>query len=1386
MKRVLAFCFFPAFAPPSNGGESRVFNFYHALSAWHHVTLLTSGHVGVAEERVIHGASFIERRIPKDEWFLEAWSALEPHSGGGDLSGPCVAASAVYPTTLHDAYLEEYEAADLIIHDFPFTIGYDVFAGVDLKCRVYNAHNCETDLYRELHPSRTCNRVHNLVAQAEEAMLQAADLVLFCNEYDLIRFKEIAPQSRFSSRYAPNGTNLSIGHGDVVRSLSPLSIVFLGSGHPPNVEAARMIAERIAPAFPHFRFDFIGSCLPAGSYQNNVVSHGVVDDQTKSAVLRGATLALNPMRAGSGSNVKVLDYFAHAVPVLSSSFGMRGILAQPGEAYLEAPVEDFVEAIREHTNDLEHLRVIGECGLALARQNYSWESIAGSVAGLLNNLCRVGPVHNNEKFIVALNDYDSFNSIGGGATRTRGLYVAAASWSTVVFLCFSADEKLNVRRSVQHERIWIVSVPRTVEHAEEVAHYSNLSHISVDDIVASRHCVTNPLFVRLYEALRPNARCVVVEHSYLAPLPASFGDRFVYSSQNNESALKEDLLRFHPARDELLRVVRSAERLAVERAAAVITVSHADALGLARQKRTGGPFMVVPNGSEPQLADNSAEQSGAVEDVEISTRSVVFLGSAHMPNVEAVNLINRKIAPACPDVTFHIIGSVCESIDANVSDNMRLWGVLPGKTKRAVMEACALALNPMTEGSGSNVKLADYLGTGLYVISTEFGQRGYAADARAHVRSATIEEFPAAISEALATPELYSLSARQQRAAQFGESLSMVGLAERFVDLLKDLEQPKRRVLFVTYRYTAPSLGGAEVLAERVIDALGRHGGFSVDVISPEVTSMENRWRFTERYFYDADYSVPVDVPNVRFARFAMSAPDEDGLFRQVELAWRAQNRMERVLSDALQSTYANPGLTWGWASPDTATSACSRWAMASAGLFVANPSVVQLAGKTLHSAFIRVLQGGSLLLAHQVDAGDFNLSFEASVGIVEIQTSIASPTGFDPRPLGFLVGHIVINGDELQIQSRTLIEAGLEALPSAAIFDLLHDAAQSSRAELNVRLAEMRGPWSDDLERYLADHIAEYDLVITQNYVFRPAIAAITQARKQDVPVVLWPHAHLDDDFYHFPDLLEAVRDADLVLASPLAACDFFHRHGGNVRYLSPGIDGKEHFSAEDEEAFRRHYPFTTPFVLVLGRKSAAKNYQLAVDAVASLAAGGERLRVVLIGPDDDGVNIDSPHATYLGRQPREVVRGALRACFALVNMSTSESFGMVLLEAWMAGKPVVANRHCAAFADIAVDNENALLVDQDTLADALQTLLYSPQLAAKLGENGRACVALHDWQHVSQQFLALCEELLARTSETKGVDAPARSIDLEKGRSISENKRAHGDLPATGGGTP
>lgn len=1333
--RVLAFAFFPAFVPPENGGVARLFHFYRALSRWHEVRLITSTHLGGEEEIVRHGTGFVERRVPKGPEFAAQWAALKPLAGEGDLSGPCLAACATRPGDLHRAYLENYAWADVVIHDFPFLVGYDLFAGGDDKPRIYNAHNCESVLYRQLH-GEGAEAVLQVVEAAERRLLSLADVVFHCSEEDLEAFRSLVPQGGYEAVYVPHGAELPAQ----VRRLRSVGetprVVFVGSAHPPNVAAARFLVERVAPSLPQVQFDLVGSCWPRGRYGANVTAHGVVARPRLEELLEAADAALNPMAEGSGSNVKVLEYFAHALPVVSTPFGMRGVEAEPGVHFVSAPLEEFVPVLAESLADRTRLQAIGAAAQALVRARYRWEAVAQRAAEAIEEAVQRKRAAVGRRFVLAMNDYDSFTAVGGGGTRTRALYEAVRDWRAVIFLSLSEPGRIE---AVPHgEGILGVRLPKTeAQRLEEDR--ARESGVSQDDVIASRHALRNPWLVAAYEALRQRAACITVEHCYLTPLPLAFGDRFVYSSHNHEAGLKARLLGALPGGAEVAAEVAALERTAVMQAVTVVAVSQEDAQALVRGLPAAAPVVVVRNGaSEPAQGPRAREMAAAVAS-EVGPRSAVFLGSAHPPNVEAGRFV-LELARQCPDIEFHVVGSVCEALE-RAPRNVRLWGSVDEETKSAVLWACRVGLNPMREGSGSNVKLADYLAHGLFVVTTEFGRRGYPNEVNEHLAVVTLEEFARTLSAVLVKEPLFSSEARDRRRALFDQLLSMRRLAQRFVEVLQGLEAPKKRVLVVTYRYGAPPRGGAESHLERFLRSLSSQGMFVVDVVAPEVSLIEDRYRFTSIYRFEEDFGVPVDLPKVRFARFPLRVPA--GVDEGVRAAWAVQPRFEQSLARRLAERFTRSGLSWGWGYPETGG---VRWAMAECAVFLAREGEVRLRVHAEEQAVLWASCALGSLGGPWTVKGGAELAFVAPAGEVWLTVSASAPHD-EPRPVGVLVTALWLAGEEIALAAPTLVQTALQALPAKEAFVCLAASAQESRGARGVELTSLRGPWSPGLEAFVRDHVQEYDLVVTHNVVFRPAVVAVQAAKAAGVPVVVIPHAHLDDDFYHFPDIEGTLREADLVLASPRVACDFLQQQGCRVAYLPAGCDTTESFGAQEVAAFRAVCEVSEPFVLVLGRKAGAKGYRAVIEAVEALNREGVKVRVVLIGPDDDGVPVRSSHAVYLGSQPREVVRGALASCAALCHLSSSESFGIVLLEAWQAGKPVIVNRHCAAFHDMAVEGVNALMVSPENgeeVKGAIRQLVGDPELAMRLAQAGQAVVEEYSWDRVGRRFVEFCRELI------------------------------------------
>lgn len=409
-----------------------------------------------------------------------------------------------------------------------------------------------------------------------------------------------------------------------------------------------------------------------------------------------------------------------------------------------------------------------------------WINECRYVLSILDSLRSIKP---RPSPILVLNNYDSFAWTNGGATRTRGLYEAVQNWAPVVFLTFSVNGMLGKRRL--SSGITVIGVPKSPEHIFDQERVDVSRGIATDDVIAGHFAPTNKYIIGMYRIFRKLARLIIVEHCYMSSVPYYFGDKFIYSSQNYEAGLKRQMLEGHPFVEELLPEAERLESIAVECAQAIVAVSHEDASDLVRGKKIASRVIVIRNGASSPRLDVDTLTLESVR-AKLGSVNVVFVGSFWMPNIHAAQIIVENIAPQCKNIQFHLVGSVCNAVDY-APGNVTLWGILDDVTKSAVMQACSLAINPMPFGGGSNVKLADYIGHGLYVVTSEIGKRGYPQAVDEHVGVSDIDGFANAINSALLMNELQSESAKQARRELFNRELSIEALSLRYLEFLRGI-----------------------------------------------------------------------------------------------------------------------------------------------------------------------------------------------------------------------------------------------------------------------------------------------------------------------------------------------------------------------------------------------------------------------------------------------------------------------------------------------------------------------------------------------------------------------------------------------------------------------
>lgn len=210
--------------------------------------------------------------------------------------------------------------ADLIILDHVGAIG--MVRNIDLDVPViYAAHNFESDLANQMYARYPTNKKHML--DMEKLIIEKSDAITYCSKEDIAGMIK-AYDIKKPAYYIPNGTDPQ----KIIDRNNNTSkdLIFIGSGHGPNVDAARSLIAT-AKLLPEYRFNIIGKCgesLKNETVPDNYIIHGHLSDQLMHLLFENAFAFLNPMTAGSGTHLKIMRALSYGLPIISSSTGLRG------------------------------------------------------------------------------------------------------------------------------------------------------------------------------------------------------------------------------------------------------------------------------------------------------------------------------------------------------------------------------------------------------------------------------------------------------------------------------------------------------------------------------------------------------------------------------------------------------------------------------------------------------------------------------------------------------------------------------------------------------------------------------------------------------------------------------------------------------------------------------------------------------------------------------------------------------------------------------------------------------------------------------------------------------------------------------------------------------
>jgi phosphatidylinositol alpha 1,6-mannosyltransferase len=222
---------------------------------------------------------------------------------------------------------------------------------------------------------------------------------------------------------------------------------------------------------------------------------------------------------------------------------------------------------------------------------------------------------------------------------------------------------------------------------------------------------------------------------------------------------------------------------------------------------------------------------------------------------------------------------------------------------------------------------------------------------------------------------------------------------------------------------------------------------------------------------------------------------------------------------------------------------------------------------------------------------------------------------------------------------------------------------------------------------------------------------------------------------------LLRFYQTARFVFAPNQETVDMLHRRTGRPAFLMPhGVDLNGYRpavrSAHDKG------PFCIGYV---GRLTIEKNIRSLVDVDRRLTAMGEtnyKFLIVGEGGQQSWLRKHLPHADFPGPLRREQLAAAYRRMDAFVFPSTTDTFGLVILEAMASGIPVILPHDTGARVG-AQDNVSALF--STDFAASIKRLMHDDELRCWLSVEARKLAAGHSWDSVFEKLYSTYEEGLA-----------------------------------------
>jgi glycosyltransferase involved in cell wall biosynthesis len=161
--------------------------------------------------------------------------------------------------------------------------------------------------------------------------------------------------------------------------------VFVGSGHPPNVDAVVALERQVDDyARAGVRVVVVGRSGLGRPAADGIVRVGEVPDVVP--YLQAADVTLCPLSSGSGTSIKTIEFLASGTPLVSTPVGVRGLHVTPGIEAEICEIDEMPSRVAALLSEPKRMTAMAAAARRLAEDRYGWRAAGAAAAAALGSV----------------------------------------------------------------------------------------------------------------------------------------------------------------------------------------------------------------------------------------------------------------------------------------------------------------------------------------------------------------------------------------------------------------------------------------------------------------------------------------------------------------------------------------------------------------------------------------------------------------------------------------------------------------------------------------------------------------------------------------------------------------------------------------------------------------------------------------------------------------------------------------------------------------------------------------------------------------------------------------------------------------------------------------